>query len=84
MSLAIDVDDVTEVLLSSGWYTVTDDSFFIDSYEFVWGDELAHGGGASGVCSSGFRFHARDEAGRIRILSGPLSSILAVSTEPSR
>ena len=36
MSLAIDVDRVTEVLLPDGlWYEVEDGSFEIDAYEFV-------------------------------------------------
>jgi hypothetical protein len=36
MSLAIEVDDITHVLLADGWHTVHDASFGIDSYEFMW------------------------------------------------
>ena len=35
MSLAIEVDDITHVLLADGWHTVHDASFGIDSYEFM-------------------------------------------------
>lgn len=36
MSLAIDVDTVTEVLLADGWHHVADESFSLDSYEYLW------------------------------------------------
>ncbi|MGD9701985.1 MAG: hypothetical protein AB7Q42_04435 [Acidimicrobiia bacterium] len=36
MSLAIDVDTVSAVLLADGWHDVHDASFSLDSYEFVW------------------------------------------------
>jgi hypothetical protein len=36
MSLAIDVDTVTHVLLSDGWHAVAAGSFTLDSYEFLW------------------------------------------------
>ena len=36
MSLAIDVDDITHVLLADGWHEVHDASFGTDSYEFMW------------------------------------------------
>lgn len=36
MSLAIDVDLVTHVLLADGWHTVANRSFTLDSYEFLW------------------------------------------------
>ena len=35
MSLAIDVDNITHVLLADGWHEVHDASFGTDSYEFV-------------------------------------------------
>ena len=35
MSLAIDVDRVTAVLLVDGWHTVVADSFELDAYEYV-------------------------------------------------
>jgi hypothetical protein len=49
MSLAIEVDDITHVLLADGWHTVHDASFGIDSYEFMrhegMGDSPTLGGG---------------------------------------
>jgi hypothetical protein len=49
MSLAIEVADITHVLLADGWHTVHDASFGIDSYEFIWhegmGDSPMLGGG---------------------------------------
>jgi hypothetical protein len=46
MSLAIEVDDITHVLLADGWHTVHDASFGIGSYEFMWregmGDSPKH------------------------------------------
>ena len=85
MSLAIDVDNVSAVLLADGWHTVADDSFLLDSYEFIWSGALAHGGGNSGVCATGFSFiedfdHNAGEAyhGDPARVSGPLTAILAV------
>ncbi len=81
MSLAIDVDDVTAVLLADGWHQVADASFTLDSYEYLWAaggpqDDpmILHGGGRNGICAIGFDF---EEKGSGRI-AGPLSSILAV------
>lgn len=75
MSLAIEEDDVTAVLLADGWHTVADNSFYTDAYEYADGDRITVGGGSvPGVPSTGFLF--RDESGEY--LSGPLSSILAV------
>lgn len=34
-SLAIDPDDVTEVLLADGWHEVDKDSFDLDAYEYI-------------------------------------------------
>lgn len=72
MSLAIDVDTVTRVLLADGrWYSVGRKSFALDAYEYLWwpngrdaknkhgGDtdpQILHGGGQSGVCAIGFEF----------------------------
>lgn len=81
MSLAIDVDLVERVLLADGWHPVLNESFSIDSYEFIWTDEgadqLLHGGGTNGVCASGFLFEELTG----KWLSGPLTAILAVQTE---
>lgn len=87
MSLAINIDDVTAVLIkgSDGWETVAPmgdkpeiSSFTLDSYEFVDSyDELLMGGGSErqfGVSATGFGFTT--PAGER--ISGPISSILAV------
>lgn len=74
MSLAIQVDDVAQVLLADGhWYLVEDVSFDLDSYEFLHGEVLVQPGGHYGVCASGFTFK---HAGAW--MSGPLTAILAV------
>lgn len=73
MSLAIDVDKVSAVLLADGWHEVTGASFDIDSYEFLHQDVLLHGGGSSGVCAAGFVFTSGDIT-----MYGPLTAILAV------
>jgi hypothetical protein len=89
MSLAIDVDTVTGVLLADGWHDVADASFNLDSYEFMWSGShskrvadlapdrdplVLHGGGQVGVCATGFEF--RDPDGSL--ICGPLTAILAV------
>lgn len=78
MSLSIDVDAVTAVLLADGWHDVLEGSFDLDSYEFTVGkgndERILHGGGDSDICAIGFTFAVR---GGDR-LSGPLTSILAV------
>lgn len=74
MSLAIDVDNVTAVLLADGWHTVVDDSFNLDAYEYTWQGEALHGGGQSGVCATGYAFTDSDGDS----LAGPLTAILAV------
>jgi hypothetical protein len=57
MSLAIEVDDVVAVLLRDGWHAVADDSFEIDSYEFLHGDVVRVGGGVvQGVSATGARW----------------------------
>jgi len=65
MSLAINIDKVSRVLLSDGWHDVLDESFTLDAYEYLWFPnedttsrdvEIVHGGGQSGVCSKGFTF----------------------------
>lgn len=80
MSLAIDVDKITSVLLPDGWHDVDqrDDgisTFAYDAYEYTWedGDESLAFGQASGVTHLGWTF--REGGQRI---SGPFTSILAV------
>ena len=84
MSLAIDVDNVARVLLADGWHTVHQkgkvSTFTLDSYEYIWEGETMHGGGRSGVCSTGFTFKDQDTA---LWVSGPLTAILAVAERQS-
>jgi hypothetical protein len=83
VSLAIDIDRVSSVLLADGWHLVKDFSFYLDAYEYLWypdrGDDpdpiTTHGGGSSGICATGFGFHDRDADAWVY---GPLTSILAV------
>jgi hypothetical protein len=86
MSLAIDVDRVCFVLLSDGWHRADPESFTLDAYEFVEypsedslaGDaRLAHGGGESGVCATGFQFRDTDTG---KPICGPLTAVSAVMT----
>jgi len=76
MSLAIDVDKVTSVLLADGaWHDVSADTFMCDAYEFIWDA----GGGHTDIFQEsghtvGYSF--RDHAGVT--ISGPLTAILAV------
>jgi hypothetical protein len=76
VSLAIDLDDVTAVLLSDGWHQVANSSFAIDAYEYVFQGDTTHGGGAGGITSSGYTFKEMDGTW----LSGPLTAVLAVRT----
>ena len=77
MSLAIQCDNVKRVLLSDGWHTVYEDSFGLDSYEYLWGDKVMHGGGNSNVCATGFVFQEKNKK-KLKNLAGPLTSIFAV------
>ena len=86
MSLAIEVDDVVKVNISGKWYDVNhyDDgrtsSFALDSYEFLNGSLLLHGGGEGGMCATGFTFV---DAETNLTMAGPLTSITAVMTADS-
>ena len=82
MSLAIDPNLVTAVLLASGRYEVQPGTFELDSYEFVEphsnpdrNGHILHGGGNSGVCATGFDFLVSPNGPR---MAGPLTAILAV------
>ena len=75
MSLAINADDVTAVLLADGWHEVPARSFDLDSYEYQYANGLTiHEGGAYGVCANGFEF-TTTEGDR---MAGPLTAVLAV------
>jgi len=83
MSLAINIDRVTRVLLSDGWHDVAKvpggvgaSPFEIDSYEFVTDGEVFLGGGSKPLIPArGFGF-SFIEAGHS--ISGPLAAIQAV------
>lgn len=79
MSLAIETDLVTRVLLADGWHDVEDKSFEIDSYEFMWlkgmGETPMLRGGQDGlVPAAGYCFKRPNG----HIVCGPLTAILAV------
>lgn len=76
MSLLIDVETVTAVLLADGWHDVIPGTFYLDAYEFVSSDqsETLHRGGQSGVSATGFSF----SDGLRTTISGPLTAVLAV------
>ena len=86
MSLAIDIDAVTKVLLADGWHEVAEESFTMDAYEFIRAADgrrlepqvYLGGGQATGVCETGFEF-LEVVAGVRCWIAGPLTSILAVS-----
>ncbi|MEV0374832.1 hypothetical protein AB0I10_34485 [Streptomyces sp. NPDC050636] len=73
VSLAINPDAITAVLLPDGWHDVRSGTFVLDAYEYVEGDDVTHGGGQSGICATGFEFATGREW-----IAGPLTSILAV------
>jgi hypothetical protein len=87
MSLAIDTDLVTDVLLSDGWHHVEDDSFDIDSYEYLdtWWNEtdksiLKLGAGQEPLIPTrGFSFREKSDDKNVRTV-GPLTSIIALRT----
>lgn len=96
MSLAIDVDTITAVLIAGTWYPALDNSFALDSYEYLWWEQgrdarnqhggdidpvLMHGGGQSGICATGYVFTTPTPNGPARMY-GPLNHIQAVRTAP--
>jgi len=75
MSIAIDTDRITDVLLADGWHMVAGESFDLDSYEYVCEEQLVHAGGRDRlITATGFTF--TDDTGAQ--ISGPLTAILAV------
>lgn len=89
MSLAIDVDRVDMVLLADGWHVCEPckndrerSSFDIDSYEFIYHDNLCYASsGVTGVCSTGASW-IEERWGHLVRMSCPLTAILAVVTRP--
>jgi hypothetical protein len=98
VSLAIEVDDITHVLLADGWHLVDAASFGIDSYEFMWGEGMGDspmlgGGQEKHIAAAGHRGSTSREhiaaAGFIftetdQVLCGPLTSVLAVKVKAKR
>lgn len=83
MSLLIDPERVSKVLLADGWHVVEPKSFGCDSYEYVhmyWNGEEKyvnhHLGGQSDVCATGYAFRVPGPGGRW--VAGPLTAVLAV------
>lgn len=76
MSLAIEVDDVAEILLTDGkWYRVKNQSFDIDAYEFLHNTEVLLGGGQQeGVPATGAEWAGPDGS----LMCVPLTAIVAV------
>jgi len=80
MSLAIDIDRVTGVLLSDGWHRVIEQTFLLDSYEFLQAihtprERVLFGGGSSALISA--TGAAWKNVGG-EWIACPLSAILAV------
>ncbi len=76
MSLAIQVDDVQEVLLSDGkWHVVKDKTFDLDAYEFKDGDKIVlYGGSVQGVSDTGATWKGEGDS----VFFCPLTAIQAV------
>jgi hypothetical protein len=84
MSLAIEIDQIEEVLLSDGWHRVVPGTLELDAYEYVstGGPVLFKGGQDNSVSATGFTFleqlSAAYMAGKRRKIKGPLSAILGI------
>lgn len=81
MSLWIDIDKITQVLIGNEWHEVEPETFDLDSYEYMGGehygdDHCLHGGGNSGVCATGFTFQPKGHS--TSRICGPLTAIQAV------
>jgi hypothetical protein len=78
VTLHIDVETVTAVLLNDSWHNVADASFAVDPYDFVRSTEPGAEGGEAHGHQIGFSF--RDVATNEHIC-GPLTSVLAIRRE---
>lgn len=77
MSLWIDVDKVTGVLLADGWHSVVDASFDLDAYEYHINERtLLAGGTVAGIPSTGAKW-SEGEITKTQYFC-PLNAILAV------
>ena len=75
MSLNINVDDVTSVLLADGWHEVIDKSFVIDAYEFLDGGKTHSF--RKGVYSTGARWKGKGGES----IACPIRSIVAIKCQ---
>ena len=85
MSLAIDVDRVSEVLLPDGkWHKVIGKSFDTDAYEYMHEGKTIFGGGSAKetIPSTGARWTELAEDGNERVVFCPLTAIQAVAYRP--
>ena len=81
MSLAIEIDAVTHVLLLDGWHAVEKDSFDLDAYEYLDGEQVRFGGGShSTIPSTGARWIEKDG----NEVCCSISSILAVKVSAAK
>ena len=74
MTLGIQLGEIKHVLLGDRWHEVEPESFALDTYEFMDGDQAIARGDGQLITTVGFMF--REPGGQI--VAGPLSSILAV------
>ncbi len=74
MTLGIQLNEIKHVLLADRWHEVEAESFALDTYEFMDGDQPVARGDGQLITLVGFMF--REPGGQI--VAGPLSSILAV------
>jgi len=74
MTLGIQLGEIKHVLLGDRWHECEAESFTLDTYEFMDGDQAVARGDGQLITVVGFMF--REPGGQI--VAGPLSSILAV------
>ena len=79
-TLGIQVNEIRQVLLADRWHEVEKESFALDAYEFMDGDQAVARGDGQLITTVGFMF--REPGGQI--VAGPLSSILAVQLPRTR
>jgi hypothetical protein len=84
MSLQIDQNSVSAVLLVDGWHPVEEMSFYLDSYEYVtrWHNgvdkqHIDYSSHRENEPRAGFSFRQGDET-----IAGPITAILAVKHNP--
>ena len=83
MSLNIDVDRITAVMIGNEWFEVAwregVSTFVLDSYEFKWEAGPQPNPGKAGLSSIGFEFSTSKGGPNDReTIAGPLSAVQAV------